>query len=210
MAPSLHMGTHVTSQLGLCFWALTPLPFHRTQQSPPSVPAAHSHTVYRRGADFCKNRLIKTQHGNCVMCVSTNVIKCQGMKANKSTAPFNVQISLVSDTLSSCNPYSAYLKFMPGGPQSQPGNEKAAVYLHKQRFVGWPRRGQTLRLMGGSSVLKCGACKLVSAWPVHGPVSVQVVFSEGIAHRDVGSGHVHFTDVNTPGSRRNGDHRVIL
>lgn len=41
-------------------------------------------------------------------------------------------------------------------------------------------------------------------------MSVQVVLSEGVAHGDVGGGHVHFADADTPGSGRNGDHLIIF
>lgn len=41
-------------------------------------------------------------------------------------------------------------------------------------------------------------------------MSIQVVFFEGIAHRNVGGRYVHLIDADTPGSRRNGDHLIIL
>lgn len=41
-------------------------------------------------------------------------------------------------------------------------------------------------------------------------MSIQVVPSEGIARRNVGGRDVHFVDANTPGSRGNGEHLIIL
>lgn len=95
-------------------------------------------------------------------------------------------------------------------PSPSPRDHGAGVYLHDERFVGGPRRGQALWLPAGPSVVEGRARERVAAGPVHGPVSVQVVRPEGVAHRDVGGGYVRFRDANAPGSGGDGDHVIIL
>lgn len=86
----------------------------------------------------------------------------------------------------------------------------AAAYFKHQRLISRSRRVQALRLVERSLVVEHSPTKVELPWPVHSPVSSQVVFLLQGADCQVAGGDLHFLNVNASSSGWDNHHGVIL
>ncbi len=83
-------------------------------------------------------------------------------------------------------------------------------YLYDQCLIGGASWYEALWSVVGSLVLKNGSSDGVSAWPVHCPVSIQIIASLGVPDSQVGAGRIQFHHADTPSSCWDGYHPIVL
>lgn len=89
-------------------------------------------------------------------------------------------------------------------------NKKKKSYLYDQCLIGGTSWYEALWSVVGSLVLKNGSSDGVSAWPVHCPMSIQVVASLGVPDSQVGAGRIQFHHTDTPSPCWDGYHPIVL
>lgn len=92
--------------------------------------------------------------------------------------------------------------------QKQPNGKK--TYLYHQCLIGGATWYEALWSVVRSLIIKNGSSDEVSPWPVHRPVSVQVVPSLGVPDRQVGAGCIQFHHTDTPSTCWYCYHGVVL
>lgn len=86
----------------------------------------------------------------------------------------------------------------------------AAAYFKHQRLISGSGSKQALGLVERTLVVKHRPTKVKLPWPVHRPVSCQVVLLLHGADGQVAGGNLHFLNVDTSGPSWDHDHGVVF